>query len=394
MPRYFLSLIILSLIACCIEVDISVPSFPDMGHYFNVSESIIQMTIAYNFLGFCLGALVYGPLSDSYGRRPIMLWGNGILLIGAMGCVLAPSIPFLLTARFIQGIGAATSAVVAFAMVIDAYPEKGKSAALLGIMNAVITSLMALAPIVGGFINEAVGWRGNYGIVAVICLLSWVFMVSVLPETKKTKDPFQPTQIKKDYIKLLTSFTFISASLVPSLLYACYLSFITQASFLYTETFQLTIMEYVLHQAIILVTFCMVSLMSGRITQKLGARFTVITGMCISIFASISMAVVSIAAPTSPYLLTLFMTITCLGSAIYYPITFAASLEIFPKIKGTASSVIMSMRSVICFASVGLTGLLYNGDPSRIAFLLLGILLVSVAFTFVILKTAQFSRQS
>ena len=185
MPRFFLPLIILSIVACCIEIDISVPSFPDMAHYFNVSGDIIQMTIAYNLLGFGLGALAYGPLSDSYGRRPIMLWGNGILLIGAMGCVIAPSIPFLLATRFLQGIGAAASAVVAFAMIADVYPGKEKSAALLGIMNAVFTGIMAFAPLLGGFINEAISWRGNYGVVALICLVSWIFLVFTLPETKK-----------------------------------------------------------------------------------------------------------------------------------------------------------------------------------------------------------------
>ena len=109
MPRRFLPLLILSLIACCIEVDISVPGFPDMGRHFNVEDGIIQMTIAYNFLGFCLGAAIYGPLSDAYGRRPIMIWGNAILLLGAIGCVIAPSIPFLLATRLIQGIGASAS---------------------------------------------------------------------------------------------------------------------------------------------------------------------------------------------------------------------------------------------------------------------------------------------
>ncbi len=225
MPRYFLPLLILSLIACCIEVDISVPSFPDMGRYFHVEDGIIQMTIAYNFLGFCLGAAVYGPLSDVYGRRPIMVWGNAILAIGAVGCVIAPSISFLLGTRLIQGIGASASAVVVFAMIADAYPEKDKAAKLIGAMNGVFTTIMAAAPIVGGFINEAVGWRGNYGIVALICIVSWVFLSFFLPETKRTFESFHLSKIKKGYQQLLTSIPFISASVVPSLSYACYLSY-------------------------------------------------------------------------------------------------------------------------------------------------------------------------
>jgi DHA1 family bicyclomycin/chloramphenicol resistance-like MFS transporter len=390
MPRLFLPLIILSIVACCIEVDISVPSFPDMAHYFNVSGDIIQMTIAYNLLGFGVGALAYGPLSDSYGRRPIMLWGNGILLIGAVGCVIAPSIPILLATRFLQGIGAAASAVVAFAMIADVYPGKEKSAALLGIMNAVFTGIMAFAPLLGGFINEAVSWRGNYGVVALICLVSWIFLVFTLPETKKSQEPFRPQKIGLDYIQLLTNFPFLCASIVPSMLYGIYLSFIAQASFLYTETFQLSVMEYVFHQAVILITFAVVSLFSGKITHKIGARKSVNLGMLISLVGSVGLVGSSIMFPTSPNLTTLFMSLVCLGSAISYPVIFGASLEIFPEIKGTSSSLIMSMRSLVCFCTVAVTGYCYNGHSLRIALLVLMIFGLSTLFTLFLLKSNIF----
>ena len=106
MPKTFLPLAILSLVACCIEMDISVPGFPDMAHYFGVSDGIIQLTLAYNFFGFCCASFIYGPLSECYGRQKIMVGGNFLLLIGAFGCVYASTISFLLISRFIQGVGA------------------------------------------------------------------------------------------------------------------------------------------------------------------------------------------------------------------------------------------------------------------------------------------------
>ena len=111
-----------------------------------------------------------------------MLMGNGILAIGAIGCVIAPSISFLLFARFIQGLGAATSAVVVSAIIADRYKTK-EASKLYGLMNAVFTTLMALAPVMGGFINNAIGWRGNYGVVALICGASWFLLMAFLPET-------------------------------------------------------------------------------------------------------------------------------------------------------------------------------------------------------------------
>ena len=177
------------------------------------------------------------------------------------------------------------------------------------------------------------------------------------------------------------------------MLYGIYLSFIAQASFLYTETFHLSLMEYVFHQAIILVIFAIVSLFSGKIASKIGAKGSVITGTAISLFGSISLVGVSYGITPSPYLTTLFMSLVCLGSAICYPVIFGSSLEIFPKIKGTSSSMIMSMRSLICFGSVALTGYLYNGNPLRIALLILGVLGLSILFTLILLRTRVFKGE-
>jgi DHA1 family bicyclomycin/chloramphenicol resistance-like MFS transporter len=390
MSRSFLPLLILSLIACCIEVDISVPGFPDMGRYFKVEDGIIQMTIAYNFLGFCLGAAIYGPLSDAYGRRPIMVWGNAILLLGAVGCVIAPSVSFLLTARLIQGIGASASAVVVFAMIADAYPAKDKAASLIGFMNAIFSFLMAIAPIIGGFINEAVGWRANYAIVAAVCLVSWGCLTFFLPETKKSFEPLRLPKIRGDYQKLLTSFLFISASMIPSLSYAAYLSFIAQASFLYTETFHFSLVTYVFHQFVIVLVFSIVSIFSGKITKMLGIRGSIIKGTLLSGLGAISLVIMSLVHPNAPYLTTLLMSLVCFGAAISYPVIFSASIEIFPEIKGTASSVIMSMRSFLCFAFVGATGYLYNGHPLRISLIVLLATALSTFFTVRILRSPLF----
>jgi DHA1 family bicyclomycin/chloramphenicol resistance-like MFS transporter len=295
-----------------------------------------------------------------------MVWGNAILLIGAIGCVITPSIPFLLGARFIQGIGASASAVVIFAMIADAYPAIDKAAKLIGVMNAALTTLMAAAPIAGGFINETVGWRGNYGVVALICAISWACLVFFLPETQHNIESFQLSKIQKDYRQLLTSMSFTCASVVPSLSYAGYLSFITQAPFLYTETYELSLMAYVLHQCVIISVFSLTSLFSGPIIQKLGARACITKGVFLSGLGASGMVFVSLVAPRSPYLMTFFMSLVGLGGAISYPAIFARSLEIFPDIKGTVSSVIMSMRSFLCFIFVAFTSYAYNRPLSKL----------------------------
>lgn len=359
-------LFVFSLIATAIEIDISVPSFPDLAHYFAVSDGMIQLTIALNFLGFFLASLVYGPLSDSIGRRKAMLIGNALLAIGALACVLAPTIAWLLAARFIQGLGASASAVIVFAMIADVYQGE-KAVKLIGFMNALLTVLISLAPVIGGFINEALGWRYNYGIVALICTLSWLLLLLLLPETKKDVMPFRLSKVCKDYGQILSNATFLSASFAPSLLYCAYLAFVACAAFLYMETFGLSIRHYTFHQALIVAFFSITSFFSQNIIQKLGTAKSLVLFTLSYLIGALLFVLFSLTMPLCANAVTFSMVLIQLGFAICYSIIFAKSLEIFPKLKGTATSVIMSMRALLCAAFVWLASLLYNGQAISVA---------------------------
>jgi len=379
MSKAFLPLLVLSLLACCIEVDISVPSFPDMASYFNVPDGMIQLTLAYNFFGFCFASLLYGPLSECYGRRKVMLIGNFLLLVGAAGCVYAPSIQFLLGMRLLQGAGAATSAVVAFAMVADAYQDE-KAVRAISIMNSLLTTLMAGAPIAGAFINQAVGWRGNYGLVAIVCLVSWLSLALFLPETKEERTPFNVTEFFRNYKTLLSSLKFVASSFVPSLLCTAYISFVGCASFLYIETFHLSSVEYALHQGIVVGSFSVVSIFASKLSLLLGTRKAIIWGMVVSLLGALSLVMLSLVAPNSPYLTTTFMSIFCIGAAVTYPIVFAESLGVFPEIRGTAASAIMGMRMFLCSSCMGILSYIYDGRPITVSLVVLFLCAVTLAF--------------
>ncbi|WP_341808136.1 multidrug effflux MFS transporter [Wolbachia endosymbiont (group E) of Neria commutata] len=380
-------LLILSLIAKFIEIDISVPSFPDIVRYFNVPEGTIQLTIAYNFLGFCIGGLFFGPLSECYGRRKMMIIGSTLLLIGAIGCVFAPSVFWLVIARFIQGIGASAS-VVAFAIVADSY-QGDKAVKFIGIMNATLTVVMAIAPVLGSFINEAVGWRGNYATVAVICLISWISLLLALPETKKDRTAFSLKKMMQDYKKLLSSSKFVALSLISSLFTSAYMSFITCGPFLYMETFGLPSKIYALHQGLIVGSFSLTSLFSGKILQKLGARWCVINGTIVIVIGALLLTILSVFTPYSPYLITLSMIIFSTGAAICQAIVFNVSVNVFPEIKGTASSAISCIRSFIMAIFIGLTSYVYNGQVISVSLLVLSAVILELIFTVYLLRSPE-----
>lgn len=398
----FAFLLMFSLIACCIELEISAPSFPDIMNSLHISEKLIGLTITYNLIAFCIGSLIYGPLSEIYGRRRIMIIGNAILAFGALGCVFAPSIEWLLASRFIQGFGASTSAVVVLAMIADVY-STDKAAKLYGFMNAFFTTLMSMAPVTGGLISAAIGWRGNYTVVAVICVISWLVLYKFLPEThqkileKNTSSTPNNTPTVSgmqlftttlyDYKRLLTSPLFLIATSVPSLLYGAYVAFVAIAPFIYMSTFKLSILEYTLHQGSILAVFACVSIFSGKITSRIGMYKTIWISLGFISLASVLMLISNTA-----YEFTLSNIISCFGSALLYPLIFAKSFEIFPELRGTASSALMSLRYLSCAGITALASYLYDGRPVTLAAIIFVANFIVFGLTYVLLKKMRWVK--
>jgi DHA1 family bicyclomycin/chloramphenicol resistance-like MFS transporter len=289
-----------------------------------------------------------------------MIFGNGLLAIGASLCVIAPSIWWLCVARFVQGLGVATSAVVVSAIIADVY-KQDKVAALLGLMNAVFTVMMALAPILGGFINAAVGWRGNYAFVAILSVASWLLLLFFLPETNFQKTKLDLRKVSRGYFLCLSSLLFWGFSIVPSLLYASYLGFIAIAPFLYMQKFGLSWLAYIGHSGSTIASFAFISIFFNKFQKYLGSKRTLSCAVFLILFGAFVLIYSS-----NPYVFTIGMVIINMGSALIYPVIAAYSIQIFPDIKGIACSLIMSQRYLICSSVVAIAGYFCASDPLMI----------------------------
>ncbi len=368
-------LLILSLIGCCIEVDISVPGFPDMARYFGTSEDMIQWTLSLNFLGFCLSSLIWGPLSESFGRRRMLILGNILFTLGGLGCALGQSIDWIIACRFFQGFGASATSIIAIAMVADTYQGE-KAARFNGILNSIITASMAIAPVAGGFINHYLGWRANYSSVALISLTTLILISLFIPETKPDFDPWRPKKTAGQYLTLFTSRKFMTYSFIPSIIVSGYLAFLGCGSFLYIDQIGTSVIQYSLYQGFVVASFSLVSFFSGRILKIIGSKTSVIAGALLTTLSAAALVLQSFAYPGSAALITLFMSVYSVGSALIYTSVFTDSMEIFPEMKGLSSSALMFMRMFMCSATMWLISVIYNGSLFPIACAILSLALI------------------
>lgn len=358
--KYFPFLLIFSVISAAIEIDLSLPSFPDIARAFSVSEEVIEGTISLNFLGFCIASLFYGPLSDRFGRRPILILGTFLFLIGSICCALAPTIEMILFSRFIQGLGAAGSFVIVFTMISDAYKDN-EATYWIGLLNAILTGTMAFAPILGGYLNVYFGWSSCFTCVAFITIIQLILLSIYLPETRKGQN-IQIKEVFKDYGKLFSSFRFIQGSLAPTLLAGGYMAFVSVIPFLYRDQLKIPLSQFAFHQAAIIASFSLMSYYANRVSSYFGEVRSAIVGTLISVFATSALFVLSsIVSLPSVMLITPLMCLFSASCAVPFAIIFSASLTVVPNKNGPASSLLMSMRTLLCAFTVQLSGAMYNG---------------------------------
>lgn len=184
-----LTLLVAALTALpALSIDMSLPALPDLAEGFGVAAAGAQLSIGLFLLGFAAGQLACGPLSDRFGRRPVLLTGLGLFAAAGLGCALAPSLPALLACRVLQGIGACAGTVLARAVIRDLFSGEAAAAKL-----SQAAAIMALAPIaapaLGALVLAAFGWRAIFLALGGGGLLLLLAVAAGLGETVPSKDP-------------------------------------------------------------------------------------------------------------------------------------------------------------------------------------------------------------
>ncbi|MGG4775666.1 Bcr/CflA family efflux MFS transporter [Alcaligenaceae bacterium 429] len=222
-------------------IDMYLPSMPAIGLGFGVSATQVQQTLSIFLIGLAVGQAAYGPLLDRYGRRLPMLIGVVIFVVGSVVAALAPSIEWLLTARFLQALGAAAGLVTPRAIVSDRC-TLAESAPIFSLLMQIMMIAPILAPIIGGFLLEQGSWRLIFWALAGIGALGLLWGIVTVPETLKPaqRSSLSISSILRSYSQQLRLPIFMAYTLAGSFMLSSLFLYISHSAFIFTQHFDLT----------------------------------------------------------------------------------------------------------------------------------------------------------
>src|SRR5580704_11790846 len=183
-----------------------VPALPELATSFGRDISIAQMTVSLYMVGIACSQIVMGPLSDRFGRRPVLLAGLALMVMASAACVFAETLPQLIAARFLQALGGATGMVVSRAIIRDLYSRE-RISSMISLVIAVMMIAQMLSPLTGGLLETAFGWRSIFYVVTAASLVIAVAIALALPETRRLRA--EGSGFRQDVGSLLTSRAFI-----------------------------------------------------------------------------------------------------------------------------------------------------------------------------------------
>ena len=317
---------------------IFIPALPAIATAFKTSQHTAQLTITLYLVGMALGQLVYGPLSDRFGRRPILIWSQAIYLSGLLLALVAPSIGILLAARILQSVGSCGALVLGRAMVRDVAGSQNaaRQLATLGLIMAITP---AVSPAVGGLVSVWLGWRAIFALLALIVSMLLIIVLKRLPETNVAKISLPgPLALLMGYVTLWRTPSFRRFTIAGACSATSLYGFFAAAPFLLTRT---------MHQPPESVGFyCLltvIGMMTGSFAaRQMARRVSIIRaarlGNTLCVSSAVALSLISLTNQLNIFSLMAPLVTYAVGVGIVSPNTLAGLMNTHPERAGAASS--------------------------------------------------------
>jgi DHA1 family bicyclomycin/chloramphenicol resistance-like MFS transporter len=364
-----------------LAIDFYLPAFPAMAAAFGTDEQHVQLTLAAYFLGLSIGQLAYGPVADRFGRRIPLLIGVGLFTLASLVCAFAPSLDWLIAARFVQALGGCAGMVISRAVVSDKCDAVG-SAKVFSQLMLVMGLAPILAPMLGGLLVNLHGWQSIFIALTVFSAAAGLAVAMGLPESMPANQPRQPLSgALRQYGRLLSDKVYLGHALTGGIAIAGMFSYIAGSPFVFIKLYGVPAEHFGWLFGLNAAGFILVAQINARLLSRRGPAFLLTRTVWLYLVAGLALLAVS-ALHTEhlwPLLIPLFICISSLGCIL--PNASACAMNGQGARAGSASALLGCLQFSVAAGAAALVGVLHDGTavPMAMVISLCGILVVSVA---------------
>lgn len=365
-----------------IELDLFIPSFPEMQRFFDISTFETQMALSINFISYCIGAILVGWLGDRYPRKHVMVCGLSLFVLGSLLCVFPFTYDFLLLGRALQGIGISAPSILIPVLIADDYPED-KQVHLFGLIHGTCAIAMSFAPIAGSYISLLFSWRANFIallICGVLCLILALYYI------KPSLQNVVKSSFYRSYISCILSKNFWLIGLVIWFATAPYWVFIGMAPLLYMDRMTVSLETFGIYQGSLALAFAIPSLFSGVFIKKFGRKACFNFGCICSLITCVIILLVGIFESYNPFFVTGSFIPCSIGVAFLVNMLYPAAMSLHKNDKSKITALLIGMRLLICSFFLQLASYYGHQDLFPTAAVISFSILLSFVFIILLLR--------
>ncbi len=328
-----------------IGVDLYVPSLPAIAQFYQVGPHVVQYTIALYMLGYGVGQAFLGVVSDSFGRRKVMI-ASGVLY--TLVCLLsthAPNIGFLILFRILQGLAIAGLGAVCRAVATDCFAGKELTKAM-----TYLSSCWALGPIlgpfIGGYLQYYYGWQADFYFFGIYGLIVLTYIVTVMPETNRQLQPWRLSSIFKAITTMLSHPLFLCGSLILSMVYAALVVFNVIGPFLIQTTLHYSSISYGRIALFLGLSYFLGNISNRWLIDYMNSKHIILVSMLSAFASAVTLLLVNSYLAMNLYsiIIPVFCLFYCCG--LLFPNIMAKCIGLFPQYSGTASAIFGSCVAI------------------------------------------------
>jgi DHA1 family bicyclomycin/chloramphenicol resistance-like MFS transporter len=360
------------------SIDTYLPSFPAIARDYGVDALHVQQTLSVYLASFAVMTLFHGSLSDSFGRRPVILVSLVIFVIASVGCVFAPGIDTLLACRALQGMSAGAGIVVGRAIIRDTY-EGAAAQRLMSQVTMIFSLAPAIAPMIGGLLHQTFGWKSIFIFLTVFGMLLWSGCAYCLPETLKPADrqPFRAAPLFANYVKVCSSLPFAMLALAVAFNFAGFFVYIVSAPAVIYRHLGLSETQFAWLFVPGIGGVVIGAWFSGRLAGRTTPERTVALGFAVMAVAATGSVVYHLLLPAMIPWTVLLLMLYSIGMSLSMPSITLLALDLFPRNRGMVASVQGFTQSMMNAVLAGVISPLVSSTQLSLAvsaatFLMLG----------------------